>query len=90
MSIPSKHAISGITMLQRSVFGGIAAVLILFSSAPVALAEHDDSCSPASSAPTGIARPGGADASTYTFNSCTGLWENQYYTWSPDTKIATL
>lgn len=30
-------------------------------------------------------KPNGADASTYTYNSSTGLWENAYYTWNPVT-----
>lgn len=34
---------------------------------------------------TGPSKPTGADANTYTYNSGTGLWENQYYTWNPVT-----
>lgn len=34
----------------------------------------------------GTTQPTGADAATYTFNSDTGLWENDYYTWNPVTK----
>ncbi len=43
--------------------------------------------SPASSSDpaTGPSSPTGPDANTYTYNSATGLWENQYYTWNPVT-----
>lgn len=33
----------------------------------------------------GPQKPTGADASTYTFNKDTGLWENDHYTWNPTT-----
>lgn len=42
-----------------------------------------------SSASTGPDKPNGADASTYTYNSSTGLWENAYYTWNPVTHQTT-
>lgn len=35
----------------------------------------------------GPQQPPGADTSTYTYNESTGLWENQYYTWDPATKM---
>ncbi|HUD06785.1 MAG TPA: hypothetical protein VMR34_02760 [Candidatus Saccharimonadales bacterium] len=38
---------------------------------------------------TGIQSPTGADAGTYTYDPTTGLWENQYYTWSPITQEYT-
>ena len=34
----------------------------------------------------GITHPSGAAAITYTYNSDSGLWENDYYTWNPTTK----
>jgi hypothetical protein len=34
---------------------------------------------------TGPNKPNGADASTYTYNKDTGLWENDLYTWNPVT-----
>jgi hypothetical protein len=37
-------------------------------------------------APTGTRMPTGAEAETYTYNSC-GYWENTYYTWNPTTLI---
>jgi hypothetical protein len=43
---------------------------------------------PTNTGPTtqpGPAAPTGPDASTYTYNATTGLWENQYYTWNPNT-----
>lgn len=37
----------------------------------------------------GLQSPTGAAAHTYTFNQATCLWENDYYTWSPETKRYT-
>jgi hypothetical protein len=47
-----------------------------------------DSAPPASSSTssTGPNKPTGAAASTYTYDSATGLWENQYYSWNPVTQ----
>jgi hypothetical protein len=38
---------------------------------------------------TGPSQPNGADASTYTYNESTGLWENDQYTWNPTTHATT-
>ena len=38
---------------------------------------------------TGPKVPNGADASTFTFNPATGIWENAYYTWDPATNQTT-
>ena len=32
-----------------------------------------------------VRKPRGADAQTYHYNTTTGLWENDYYTWNPAT-----
>lgn len=82
--------------LKRIICGGLAVLLFCMTSAPYAFADSVDpttpsasaSCTPVAATP-GIQRPTGSDASTYTLNSCTGLWENQYYTWSPATKQYT-
>lgn len=37
----------------------------------------------------GITQPTGADAATYSYNDQTGLWENDYFTWSPSTYVYT-
>ncbi len=96
MSTPSKHT-AVLSFIRRSFFGGVAVVFMMLTAAPYALAEGTNnapsatgnSCSPVAPAPTGITQPTGADSVTYTYNACTGLWENHYYTWSPATKIAT-
>lgn len=84
-------------IVKRSLCG-LAALLILgFVPAPYALADSADSsaptenasCSPVAPAPTGIKAPTGSDATTYTYNACTGLFENKYYTWNPATQQAT-
>ena len=33
--------------------------------------------------PTGPSSPTGADATTYTYNETSGVWENEYYIWDP-------
>ena len=78
-----------LSTMKRGMYAGLAVALVLLMPAPYVSA---DSTSPAStsctpvSATSGIDHPTGSDASTYTYDSCTGLWENQYYTWSPVTK----
>ena len=75
-------------------------LIITFALLQIALYPHigfalegaatDGSTSDAS-APTittnGPSAPTGADASTYIYNDVTGLWENEYYTWDPVTKL---
>ena len=83
--------------IRRVVCGAVAVLFLGFMPAPYAIAEGTDSsdpsgtasCSPVAAAPSGIKQPTGSDATTYTYNSCTGLWENPYYTWSPATQSAT-
>lgn len=83
--------------LKRSLCGLAALFFLGFMPAPYAFADSADgsapaenaSCSPVAPAPTGIKAPTGSDAITYTYNGCTGLWENQYYTWNPATQQAT-
>ncbi len=63
------------------------------STAPAATTTSASAPAPANPTPatastppsTGPVSPTGPDASTYTYNSATGLWENQYYTWNPTT-----
>jgi hypothetical protein len=85
-------------IIKRLFFGLSASIFMVF--APIAqyvFAEGADnstssgnsSCSPVAPAPTGIISPTGSDAVTYTYDSCTGLWVNPYYTWSPATQTAT-
>jgi hypothetical protein len=74
---------------NRVATGSLAVILIVSAPAPVYVyADDDPSCSPVT-ATSGVQKPTGADAVTYTYNSCTGLWENPHYTWSPATKQAT-
>ncbi len=37
----------------------------------------------------GSTEPASPEDTSYTFNSTTGLWENQYYTWNPVTKLTS-
>lgn len=38
---------------------------------------------------TGESKPTGPEGSTYVFNKETGKWENEHYSWDPDTKKTT-
>lgn len=67
--------------IKKSLVGIAAALLILFYPLSTFAVT-----SPSDPGPT---KPTGADASTYTYNKQTGLWENEYYTWDPVTKQTT-
>ncbi|HKU17663.1 MAG TPA: hypothetical protein VJP80_00125 [Candidatus Saccharimonadales bacterium] len=72
----------------------VAATLMLVAYPATARADTTTGGDSAStSAPTtsttGPQSPTGADAKTYTYNSATGLWENDYYTWNPATSQTT-
>lgn len=78
-------------LVKRVTLTSVAVLLLLPGVGWSAYAYADDidpSCAPVS-ASTGVQRPTGSDASTYTYNACTGLWENTHYTWNPDTKVTT-
>jgi hypothetical protein len=71
-----------------------SSVIILATSFTPAAIFADSSSTPTPCAiplPTGpgVHRPVGADASTYTYNCNTGLWQNAYYTFDPNTGIVT-
>ena len=55
----------------------ISLILLLLASLPL------------SAWAAGITQPTGVAAGTFTYNDLTGLWENDYFTWSPDTYIYT-
>jgi len=65
----------------NKLLSAVVAVILLLSYplGAVALADPTD---PGSTGPTS---PTGADSSSYTYNASTGLWENDYYTWNPQT-----
>lgn len=82
--------------MKRGLFGMVAVLFAMLAPAPYVFADTVDTstatastCSPVAPAPTGITSPTGAWATTFTYNSCTGLWENPYYTWSPATQTAS-
>jgi len=84
------------SLAKRIVFAAIATCLVLLTPGSYAFAASSSSdpsantaqCTPAQ-ATNGTDKPTGAWASTFTYNSCTGLYENQYYIWSPVTHDAT-
>ncbi len=69
---------TGTTLIKNIL--SILLVLLLVLSAPMAVLADNNNQS------TGPQSPPGADSSTYTYNSNTGLWENDYYTWDPVTQ----
>lgn len=83
-------------LTRRIAYGSLAVLLLLLMPAPYVFADGADasaasasaSCTPVVATP-GVKSPTGSDAATFTYDSCTGLWENQYYTWSPATKDYT-
>ncbi|MGI0134411.1 MAG: hypothetical protein ACREBW_05585, partial [Candidatus Micrarchaeaceae archaeon] len=85
-----------IHITKRIAYSSLAVLLVVLAPAPYVFADGADTtaapantyCTPVVATP-GIKTPTGSDAGTYTFNSCTGLWENPYYTWSPATKVYT-
>ncbi len=85
-----------VSTIRRTMYGALAVLSLILWPAPYAFADGVDttssasaSCSPVSTPPSGLQRPNGADSATYTYNSCTGLWENPHFTWSPVTKLTT-
>lgn len=77
--------------VTKSLFMGLAAFLILGTPVPAVYVHAADTtqCSPVATPPAGTQAPTGSDATTYTYNSCTGLWENPHYTWNSVTKVRT-
>ena len=66
--------------INRLLSASIAIVMLTgYPLGAVAFAEPD-------AGSTGPETPTGAEASSYTYNESTGLWENDYYTWNPITK----
>lgn len=75
-------------LLRQFGFGMTIIVQGLFFPA---LALNNQTTQAATACPTayGTTRPTGSDAHTFTFNSTSCLWENQYYTWNPASKART-
>jgi hypothetical protein len=68
--------VSSFRIIFRRTIVGLA-IMVLAATYPVRALADD----PAS----GPVQPSGADAATYTYNADSGLWENAYYTWNPNT-----
>ena len=69
----------------------ISLAVLLFAGinfAPLA-AFADSDCAAPSSSQSGVHRPVGADAVTYSYNCTTGTWENAHYTYNPATGLTT-
>ena len=77
-----------IPILKRSLVLSTALVLISGLVPVGAYADNPSQCTPPSGG-TGVHKPVGADASTYTYNCTTGLWENGYYAYDPSTGLTT-
>lgn len=83
----------GLSFIKRTFYVLVVVTMVGGASLPAYAATTSDttsgtgaSCSPVAPAPTGISKPTGSAADTYHYNSCTGLYENEHFTWSPATK----
>jgi len=65
------------------------ALVLASASLPATLFADSSTCTPPASNQPGVIRPVGADASTYTYDCTTGLWENGYYSFNPSTGVTT-
>lgn len=82
--ISVKRAVCGLAaVLLLGAFPGSAIVNGVEVNADAAPTQQ---CSPVAPAPTGTSQPTGSAAGTYHYNSCTGLWENDHYTYNPATR----
>ncbi len=78
------------SILAEDSSGGNSTTPVADSSAPStsAPAPTTDPSTTSNTAPqnqSGPTTPPGPSSKTYTYNSTTGLWENDYYTWNPAT-----
>ncbi len=83
-------------IIKRAAFAAAAALMLVIFPGPVALISSSASadgtsptCSPVAPAPSGTTAPTGSAAGTFHYDSCTGLWENDHYTYNPSTRIYT-
>lgn len=83
-------------IIKRVAFAAAAALMLVIFPGPVALISSSASadgtsptCSPVAPAPSGTTAPTGSAAGTFHYDSCTGLWENDHYTYNPSTRIYT-
>ena len=79
------------TVVSRATFV-VAAALVLVGYPVAASADTTPTTTgptDATGQPTGPQKPTGADASTYHYNATTGMWENDYYIWNPNTGQTT-
>ncbi len=78
---------SDLSHILKQIFVGSMLCLLAFGGPLTAYAQATDLATQPAYA--GIIQPTGASAATYHYNVATGLWENEYYTWSPVTKETT-
>jgi hypothetical protein len=74
------------SIINRGLIGTAAVLFGLLPALTVGVSA--DTCTPPS-AQVGVNRPVGADAGTYTYDCTSGLWQNNYYTFDPNTDITT-
>ncbi|PJE65601.1 hypothetical protein COU91_00770 [Candidatus Saccharibacteria bacterium CG10_big_fil_rev_8_21_14_0_10_47_8] len=81
----SKLAKSIISLVLSTLLLAAYPIGVLAESAPPA----DSAVKPVCPNVSGTTAPTGSSAGTYKFNDMTCLWENDYYTWNPVTKVYT-
>ncbi len=69
----------------KLILAGVSLIVCLPLTATVA-ANADSTCTPPTYT-TGVHQPVGADASLYSYDCDTGLWESEYYSYDPATGV---
>ena len=76
-------------IITRAITSGVAIALAVFPIAPLVAADmtppdaNGNSCFIVGSDQPGNHRPAGSDASLYSYNCATNLWESSHYTFNP-------
>lgn len=76
-------------IIKRVVFAITALLVFLAFPGPALVIVSADSgpqCNPVTPASTGTTKPTGSAAGTYTYNQCTGLYQNAHYIYNPATQ----
>lgn len=88
MTLTGKHHPRNI--INRAVFGAASVLVLLTFPGSTFMASTvsatSPTCTPVSPASSGTTKPTGSSAHTYSYNQCTGLWENTHYTYNPSTR----
>lgn len=78
-------------IMHTSLLAVAAMTLMMMQSATISVYADDPvpCVPPPANTQAGVIRPVGADAAMYTYNCDTGLWENDHFTFNPNTGIVS-